>query len=311
MHGQRSDDRCRRLPTPRARSSWARPRCQGPPAARSGARVVRSGGRRRPRWGQNFLVDQSVAGAIVDWAAVDGRDVIEIGPGRGALTELLAERAGRLVLVEIDPQLCEALTERFRDERRVKVVCGDAREIDLCALVEPRAVVVANLPYESGTAIVMRLLEHYRLFSHLVVMLQREVCERMAAPPGSPARSALSVHVELVADVELGRRVPPGCFRPAPKVESRIAKIRLLERPRAPIGRREVFDEVVRQAFSGRRKMVRNTLGRYLAARCGVEQAAALLESAGIDPRQRPATIPLRGFAALSRALSRLEDAGA
>ncbi len=263
-------------------------------------------GRRRPRWGQNFLVDRGVARAIVEWAAVDGRRVVEIGPGRGALTDLLAERAGTLVLVEIDPRLAGTLDERFYDDGRVCVVCADACEVDFRSLVDPPALVVANLPYESGTAIVTRLLEQRGLFSEIVVMLQREVCERIAAPPGSAARSGLSVHVELVADVELGRRVSPRCFRPVPKVESRLLKLRPLTRPRFDVGRAAVFEELVRLAFSARRKMVRNTLGRYLEARCGSAEAARLLEEAAIDPRQRPATIELRSYAHLSRALSEL-----
>ncbi len=259
----------------------------------------------RPRWGQNFLVDRGVAREIVEWAEVDGREVVEVGAGRGILTELIAERCARLVAIEIDRRLAGALRQRFADQPHVSVLAADALALDYRELVGEGAVAVGNLPYESGTAIVRRLLETGVRFRHVVVMLQREVCARIAAKPGTRAWGALAVHVQMVADVELGRRVGPGCFRPRPQVESQLVRLRPLRTMRHEVGERAIFEELVRAAFSSRRKMVRNSLGRWLEARLGGERALRLLEEAGVDERARPAELGLVELAALARAASR------
>jgi 16S rRNA (adenine1518-N6/adenine1519-N6)-dimethyltransferase len=256
---------------------------------------------RRPRWGQNFLVDTSVARAMVDWAAVDGRDVLEIGPGRGALTSLLAPRARRLVLVEIDPALAAALRERYRASASVEIVETDVLRVDLAALAGADPfVVVASLPYESGTAIVRRLVEAPAAVREAVVMLQKEVCERMTAAPGSKAYGALTIHMALRADVEAGRVVGPACFRPRPQVDSQILRIRPLPVPRWEIGDARHFEAIVREAFGARRKMLRNTLERWLATRADAQAAASALARAGIDASARAETVPPDAFARLS-----------
>ena len=264
---------------------------------------------RRPRWGQNFLVDANVARAIVDWAAIDDAVVLEIGPGHGALTRWIVERARRALLVEIDPELAASLRRRFAGDARVEVIEGDALQIAIPEIAPEPLNVVANLPYESGTAIVRRLIETPQCVREAVVMLQREVCERLMAPAGSKVYGALSVHVALRADVGPGRVVGPQSFRPRPQVESQIVRIRPLPAPRWPHGDDAHFGALVQAAFSGRRKMLRNTLGRWLADRLGAEVAADVFEHAGVDPSRRPETVTPEQFARFAaRSYERMES---
>jgi 16S rRNA (adenine1518-N6/adenine1519-N6)-dimethyltransferase len=258
---------------------------------------------RRPRWGQNFLVDGNVARHIVEWADVEGRAVLEIGPGRGALTEMLAERAAQLTLVEIDPGLAAQWSERFAGDPRVTVVQGDALELDLASLRASPTHVVANLPYESGTAIVRRLLQPPVRIDAAVVMLQREVCQRLLAREGSSHYGLLAIHTRLAAEVEAGRVVGPSCFRPQPRVSSQLVRLKVLAEPRFDVGDRALFDELVGTAFGQRRKMIRNTVGRWIAARVGEERSAQLLGGAGLDDTTRPQDVSLAQFAGLARAL--------
>jgi len=258
---------------------------------------------RSARWGQNFLVDRRVAKAIVEWAEIDGARVLEIGPGRGALTELLAERCAYLSLVEIDGELAEALRQRYAQRPAVEVIEGDVLEVDLSTSIEAPVRVVSNLPYESATAIVIRLLECSLAIESMVLMLQREVCRRILARAGDREYGRLALLVGLHADVEAGRVVKPGSFRPAPKVESQLLRIRPLPALRFDVGSMGVFRDLVRAAFGGRRKIVRNTLGPWLQDRIG-PRARRWIEQAGIDPAARPETIELEAFARLSREVS-------
>ncbi len=260
----------------------------------------------RPRWGQNFLVDTTVARRIVDWADVAGRRVLEIGPGRGALTETLAERAADLTLVEIDPVLIETWRERFDGNLSVRVVAGDALTVDLEPVFTSPTTVVANLPYESGTAIVARLLDgHGPSIDSMVVMLQREVCRRLRARAGMPGYGVLSVMTAIAADVDAGFSVAPGSFRPPPKVYSEVVRLRPLGHSRYDTGDAETFRHVVKLSFGQRRKMLRNTLGKWMSERWGVEGAESLFDEAGVDPSLRPERVDVERFAALSLAIHR------
>jgi len=218
---------------------------------------------RQPRWGQHFLIDPNVARAIVEWADVSGRDVVEIGPGRGALTGLLAERVRSLTLIEIDPLLAADLRCVYAGAAHVRVLETDVLGVNLSEVAPTPFHVVANLPYESGTAIVRRLVELGTSVTQAVVMLQREVCQRMTAAPGSKLYGVLSVHMKLDAEVSAGRIIGPSSFKPRPRVESQLLRIRPLAEPLWPHGSRAHFAEIVRVAFSERRKMLRNTLGRW------------------------------------------------
>ncbi|MBI5504826.1 MAG: ribosomal RNA small subunit methyltransferase A [Deltaproteobacteria bacterium] len=265
----------------------------------------------RARWGQNFLVDSQAAERIVAWAGIDGAAVLEIGPGRGALTRLLAARASRLWLVEVDPELASHARISFVDDKRVTVFEGDALRLDLPALIDSGVHVVANLPYESGTAIVSSLLARRGFAADIVVMLQREVVARLAAKPGSKTYGSLSVLTQMTADVELGMVLAPRAFRPRPKVESQMVRLRPLAAPRFEVGDEALFREMVYQAFSMRRKMLRNSLGRWLITRFGAGGEAVchrVFSAAAVAPTARPEELPGEAFAALSRAIL-IEDA--
>ncbi len=264
----------------------------------------------RPRWGQNFLVDQAVARRIVEEAAIDGADVVEIGPGRGALTDLLLPRVRSLVCLEIDPELAEAARARYAGAAKVRVVHTDALAWDWPGMAPRSVTLVSNLPYEAGTAIVLDLLLRVTAVASMTVMLQREVAERMAGEPGSKIWGRLGVLVGMYADVDVSIDVPPSAFRPAPKVDSRVLHLRPLEGPRYPLGSRAVLESLLAAAFAGKRKMLRNNLGRHLVARLGDDGAARVFEAGEVCPTDRPEVVPLASWAAMSLACSRLLGEG-
>ena len=260
--------------------------------------------RARKRFGQHFLEPAWVAKLV---AVIDPRPeqtFLEIGPGRGALTKALAPRTGPLVAVEIDRDLAAALPERVPGT--VRVVEGDFLDADLAALLagERHPVRVAgNLPYNAATPILVKLLESAaggRLFADATVMLQKEVAERVVAASGSSDYGPLALAVALDADAEIVLTLPPGAFRPPPKVTSAVVRLRFRPPP-VEVGDRAVFMRLVRGAFQQRRKTILNALGPP-AATLG-RDAADLLARAGVDPRIRPGDLPLEGFAALSRAV--------
>jgi 16S rRNA (adenine1518-N6/adenine1519-N6)-dimethyltransferase len=160
--------------------------------------------------------------------------------------------------------------------------------------------VVANLPYESAAAIIRRLLSADRVPADIVVMVQKEVCERLAAKAGDRHFGLLALHTSLRADVVPGKVVAPGCFRPPPKVQSQVVRLRPLGRMRYPIGDETIFSELAAAAFGMRRKMMRNSVIPLLRARVGEQGAWSALEESGIDPSQRPETVTLEAFARLS-----------
>ncbi len=261
--------------------------------------------RRNVRLGQNFLIDKNIARKIVDWAAIDGSDVLEVGPGRAILTDILAERARTLVAVELDPRLAADLQVRFCVDPadRVRIVEGDALKVDLHSLFPGSFSVVANLPYESGTAILVRLIKERPGIRSMVLMLQREVCHRVTAQPGGKEYGRLAVLCGLHTDVEPGRVVHPGSFRPAPKVDSQIIRVTPLSQPRFDVGNEETFEAIVKAAFAGRRKILRNNLGGWLRERFG-DDADAMMDEARIDQSSRPETLAIESFAALSKLVS-------
>ena len=260
--------------------------------------------RARKRFGQHFLEPAWVEKVI---AAVDpqpGDTFLEIGPGRGALTIRLAPRVARVIAVEIDRDLAAALPGAV--PAPLHVVEGDVLDADLAALLEsePAPVrVVGNLPYNVATPIVFRLLAAAgggRRLSDATVMLQKEVADRVVARPGSRDYGSLAVHVSLDADAELVLTLPPGAFRPPPKVTSAVVRLRFRP-PAVDVGDRAVFERLVRGAFQQRRKTLLNALGP-VAGTLG-RTAADLIERAGVAPEIRPGEVPLAGFAALSRAV--------
>ena len=260
--------------------------------------------RARKRFGQHFLEPAWVEKVI---AAVDpqpGDTFLEIGPGRGALTIRLAPRVARVIAVEIDRDLAAALPGAV--PAPLHVVEGDVLDADLAALLESEPAPVrgvGNLPYNVSTPLVFRLLAAAgggRRLSDATVMLQKEVADRVVARPGSRDYGSLAVHVSLDADAELVLTLPPGAFRPPPKVTSAVVRLRFRP-PAVDVGDRAVFERLVRGAFQQRRKTLLNALGP-VAGTLG-RTAEDLIERAGVAPEIRPGEVPLAGFAALSRAV--------
>lgn len=285
----------------------------------------------RPRraWGQNFLVDARAVGIIV--RAFDpqpGDRVLEVGPGRGALTRAVAASVERLLAVEVDPQLAE----RLRAELLPSLPPGrlEILEADILA-VPPRewiarlgasaatpARVLANLPYNIATAVILGLLPLHPSLDDLMVMVQREVAERIAAPPGGKEYGSLSVLCQSFAKVSSVLRLPPGAFRPRPRVDSEVIHLVLRDPGGAAGSERNGFARFVRGAFAARRKTLHNNLASIpdpspggpteegataRGTHLGPDGARRLTAAAGIDGSLRPEQIPVDGFRTLYEAL--------
>jgi 16S rRNA (adenine1518-N6/adenine1519-N6)-dimethyltransferase len=250
--------------------------------------------------GQNFVVDANTVRRIVAAADLAPDDVVlEIGPGLGSLTLGLAETVARVVAVEIDAGLVRALQETVGGLDNVEVVHGDALELDLGAAVGGPARLVANLPYNVATPLVMRALEDHRI-RDAFVMVQREVGERWCARPGDALHAGVSVKIALVAEAQSVLRIPRTVFHPVPNVDS--VMVRLTRRPDAPDPeRREELFRLVDVAFAQRRKTLRNNL-RAAYAEPVVTAAAA---QAGIDLGARAETLGAAEVRALADALDR------
>lgn len=254
---------------------------------------------RRQRLGQHFLADPAIAEAIVAVLPSDPPRVLEIGPGHGALTLLLAERFPRVVAVELDGALAAALRLRVAGQPGVEVVHGDALELLPDRLADaPPWQLVGNLPYSVATPIVRRLLPRRELLTQLVVMVQLEVAERLAAPPGSGERGLLTVERELHADCELLFSVPPRSFRPPPRVTSALLRLALRPSP-AAVGLERRVLELAAIAFTQRRKKLTNALARLAPP----PAVAAALGEIGVGSDVRAQDLDLGAWAELARRL--------
>ena len=262
------------------------------------------GERRNPpvlkRFGQHFLTDKSVLAAIVDSVSPRTGDmIVEIGPGRGVLTDELARLPNDLVAIEIDHLLSEKLKERYASNERVKVIEADVLDVDFSSVSHGPFVVVGNVPYYITTPILFHVL-HRPLPRHIVLLVQREVAERIVAQPGSKQYGALSVNVQVAADAEIIRHVPPAAFSPPPKVDSAV--IRILPRSDSMINDDEAdrFRSFVQGLFGMRRKQIGNVLRSV--TQLSPADAVTVLKSLGIDPRARPETLSVSDFVSLMRA---------
>lgn len=259
------------------------------------------------RLGQHFLADRRVLERVAAAARSDCADlVVEIGAGRGALTELLAQRANLVAAVEVAPELASCLRERFAAEPRVRVVEADILKLPLAALLAElgyaRARAVGNLPYYITSPILMRLFESAELLEEIVVMVQREVGERLAAAPGSRQYGLLSVTAQYYTRPELLFRIRPGAFRPPPEVDSALVRMTVAPRGKE-LGIRDDkrFFGFVRACFHQKRKTLRNNLrGEYSTNR--IRQA---METLGVNPAARAEALGVDQLAVLFHLLSR------
>lgn len=251
---------------------------------------------RAKKWlGQHWLVDRKVLGRIADACEIaPGETVVEVGPGRGALTELLAERASRLIAVEVDRELAAGLREKYAGAGNVSVVEGDVLDLPVEEMLNAGGgrmpyIVAGNLPYFIGTAIVRKFLTSNLRPERLVVMLQAEVAERMTAQPG--AMSYLAAETQLYAEARLLFRIPAKAFRPPPKVQSAVVRLDVRDSPDVEVDSQAAYLELVQAGFAAPRKRLRNSLA--VGLRISPAEAGELLAEARVDPDQRPALLSL------------------
>lgn len=256
----------------------------------------------RKRFGQHFLKDarvlDGIAGALGD---LTGRTVVEIGPGRGALTDRLVAQAGRVIAVEVDRDLVQHLRTRYADQRHVEIVEGDVLKLSLAELANGPFVLAGNVPYYITTPIIFHALEVPRP-DVAVYLVQKEVAERMAAPPGSKTYGALSVNLQALVDVAFVRHVAPSAFNPPPAVDSAVVRLTPRSDPVVEPVLEARFRSFVLAAFGLRRKQLIRVV--RTVATLDAERALAVITSCGLSPEARPETLTPADFAALVRALS-------
>ncbi len=262
------------------------------------------------RFGQNFLIDPHVLEKIMAAAQIGPEDcVLEIGPGIGTMTQYLAERAARVVAVEIDEGLIPILQETLKDYGNVTLIRADILKVDIKELTQEYGggrpfKVVANLPYYITTPIVMGLLEGDAPVESITVMVQKEVADRMQAGPGSKDYGALSLAVQYYADPYIAANVPPNCFIPRPNVGSAVIRLTRHAVPPVHVEDPALLFRIIRASFNQRRKTLVNSLNNSQELACTKEEAAQALEYLGLGPSVRGEALTLEEFAGIANYLS-------
>jgi 16S rRNA (adenine1518-N6/adenine1519-N6)-dimethyltransferase len=253
--------------------------------------------RPRKRFGQHFLHDPAVIGRVVATInPADSEQLVEIGPGQGAITLPLLQQAGRLAVVELDRDLVGPLRDRCEDLGELTVYNADALRFDFCELAENGPLrIIGNLPYNISTPLLFHLLGQHHCIRDMHFMLQKEVVERMAATPGSRQYGRLSVMLQYRCEVTHLFNIGSGAFTPPPKVESAFVRLVPYTSPPVQVNDAVVFEQLVRQAFAQRRKTLRNALRGMLEA--------DVISSLGIDPVARAETLSVSDFAALANSV--------
>lgn len=256
--------------------------------------------------GQNFLSSQSVLEEIADAAEIENEGVIEIGPGFGVLTNELAKRAEKVLALEIDERLIPILRDTLSEYDNVKVINKDVLKTDIAELIksefgDKRVSVAANLPYYITTPIITSLIENRLPLKNLVVMIQKEVADRITAQPGTKDYGAISVLCQFYTKPELICNVGAELFVPPPKVDSAVVKMAFRDKPAVEVKDEEMFFRTVKAAFSQRRK----TLLNCLAANFPINKSdlTQIMESVDISPSRRGETLSLEEFAKLAEAI--------
>ncbi|SCX79249.1 16S rRNA (adenine(1518)-N(6)/adenine(1519)-N(6))-dimethyltransferase RsmA [Alkaliphilus peptidifermentans] len=261
--------------------------------------------------GQNFLIDNNIIDKIINGARItENSYVLEIGPGIGSLTQGLAEVAKKVVAVEIDQKLIPILSETLKDYNNTEIINKDVLKLDLHSLINEKlddkeTIVVGNLPYYITTPIIMKFLEEKVPVKAIIIMIQKEVAERMKAKAGTKDYGALSVAVQYYCNVETVLNVPPSVFIPQPKVESSVIRLEVLTKPRVAVEREELFFQVVKDSFGKRRKTLLNALSSG-KLQINKELLKETLATCGIDEKRRGETLSIEEFAQLSNELSKI-----
>lgn len=256
--------------------------------------------------GQNFLTSRDVLEQIAEAAEVED-GVLEIGPGFGVLTQELCQHAKKVVSLEIDERLIEVLEYTLSEYDNVKIINKDVLKTDLRALINEefdgkKISVAANLPYYITTPIITRLLEEKLPLNNIVVMVQKEVAQRLKAKPSTKDYGAITLLCQYYSEPEIITTVPAGLFVPPPKVDSAVLKLKLLDKPRVSVKDEDIFFKTVKAAFSQRRKTLQNCISSYFSI--AKNQVSELLESVGVDPLRRGETLSIEGFAMVADSLT-------
>jgi len=262
--------------------------------------TIFQGHKARKRFGQNFLTSTEVMEAIS--AAIEPQaqeHIIEIGPGLGAITDLLIDKKSKLTLIELDRDLVARLSTKYAAliPTQVNIITGDILKVDIVQVLKSipseQVKIIGNLPYNISTPVLFHLLPFVQHFKSMTFMLQKEVVDRMCAAPSTFPYSALSVILQLECDVENLFEVPPSSFQPPPKVDSAVVQLRPKSTIPLPLSQRAQFRTFVHSCFAQRRKTLRNNLKKLLES--------AAIEALGIDPQKRPEHLSLENYLSLFR----------
>lgn len=250
--------------------------------------------------GQNFLIDDSVLEDIITAADITSDDfIMEIGPGVGTLTKLLLKKAKKVYSIELDSNLIPILNEELKDFENFKLINQDALKVDINEIIgdERHVKVVANLPYYVTTPIISKLLKEKNNIDSIIIMIQKEVAQRIAASPNTKEYGAITLLVQYYCDVNKIRIVSPSSFIPRPKVDSMVISLKKLPEPRCIVENEELFFKVVRESFNMRRKTLSNSLKNIGLDK---EKLNMAFKNAGIDPIRRGETLSIHEFGKLS-----------
>ena len=243
--------------------------------------------------GQNFLFDPSILHRIIESANISSDDtVVEIGPGHGRLTKMLAEVSKKVIAIELDPELFSKLKETLSPYPNIELIHGDALKYPYESLKSFK--VVANIPYYITTPIIFRLLEARKSLKSMTLTIQKEVAQRIVAQPNTNSYGVLSIVIQYYGEPEIKFIIPRAAFRPVPKVDSALIHIDILKNPPVKVKDEEVLFYVIKTAFSHRRKMIQNSLKTVS------KDIKEILISANIKPERRPETLTIEEFARLS-----------
>lgn len=259
----------------------------------------------RKRFGQNFLHDESIIDKIIQAISAKATDtIVEIGPGQGALTDALVDKAKHITLIEIDRDLVKQLHKRYQDRDNVTIISQDVLTFDFARLASEGNTlrIVGNLPYNISTPLIFHLLSYYSLISDMHFMLQKEVVERMASTPGEKSWGRLGIMTQYYTQAQYLFPVPPGAFNPPPKVESAIVRLQPYSDIPLKADNEKMLANVVRTAFNQRRKTLRNALKPLIK-----DLSVSDLENAtGINMGLRPEVLSLNDFITLSNQINLL-----